>query len=109
LDYVFFKKFIPPFFALKFFQLKFLKRADYIHCASLEEANSVKKLSKDIKTIILPFGVNDNFINRNVDYTLKKKALLNSNFKIFFASSLKLIWKYIFIKLIGFFILRQLN
>jgi len=40
---------------------------------------------------------------------IKKKALLNSNFKIFFASSLKLIWKYIFIKLIGFFILRQLN
>jgi glycosyltransferase involved in cell wall biosynthesis len=72
------QKKLKKFFALKIFQLKFLKKADYIHCSSLEEANSVKKLSKDIKTIILPFGVNDNFINRKVDYKLKKKALFFS-------------------------------
>jgi glycosyltransferase involved in cell wall biosynthesis len=72
------QKKIKKFFALKIFQLKFLKRADLIHCASIEEEKSVKKLSKNIKTIILPFGVNDNFINRKVNYALKKKALFFS-------------------------------
>jgi hypothetical protein len=69
------QKSIKKFIALKFYQINFLKKADYIHCASLNEMNSIKNLNENLKTVVLPFGVNNNFINKKINYKIKKKAL----------------------------------
>lgn len=77
-EYSLSQKRIKKFIALKIFQERFLKKANLIHCASKKEVNSLKIINKNLKTVILPFGVNNNFINMKVNYTLKKKALFFS-------------------------------
>ena len=74
------QKSIKKFIALKFYQINFLKKADYIHCASLNEMNSIKNLNENLKTVVLPFGVNNNFINKKINYKIKKRALFFSRF-----------------------------
>ena len=63
------------------YQKKLLLKADYIHCASLEEQNNLLKLNSNFKTIVLPFGLNEKFFKKNFyisDVKIKKKVLFFS-------------------------------
>jgi glycosyltransferase involved in cell wall biosynthesis len=60
------------------FQKKLLLSADLIHCASIKEKNNINKLNKKIKTKYIPFGIDDNFIKKKLNMTIKKKVLFFS-------------------------------
>ena len=60
------------------FQKKLLLSADLIHCASIKEKNNVNKLNEKIKTTYVPFGIDDNFIKKKLNITIKKKVLFFS-------------------------------
>jgi glycosyltransferase involved in cell wall biosynthesis len=60
------------------YQKKLLLSADLIHCASIREQDNLLKLDNRFKTIVLPFGVNDNFIKKKNNKKFKKRALFFS-------------------------------
>jgi len=60
------------------YQKRILLKADLIHCASDNEKKNILKLNKKFKTVVLPFGIEDNFIKRKNSKELKKKALFFS-------------------------------
>jgi glycosyltransferase involved in cell wall biosynthesis len=60
------------------YQRRLLLTADLIHCASINEQKNLIKLDKRFKTIILPFGIHDNFLKKNINFKLKKKGLFFS-------------------------------
>ena len=60
------------------YQKRILLKADLIHCASDNEKKNILKLNKKFKTVILPFGIKDNFIKKKNSKKLKKKALFFS-------------------------------
>jgi glycosyltransferase involved in cell wall biosynthesis len=60
------------------YQKKILLKADIIHCASTSEQNNILRLDKKFKTVVLPFGVEDNFIKKKGFKKFKKKALFFS-------------------------------
>jgi glycosyltransferase involved in cell wall biosynthesis len=64
--------------AWNLYQKKLLLKANLIHCASSNEKKNILKLDKTFKTIVLPFGVQDNFITKKNIKKLKKKALFFS-------------------------------
>jgi glycosyltransferase involved in cell wall biosynthesis len=61
-----------------FYQKRFLLKADLIHCASINEEENLLKLDSRFKTIVLPFGVQDNFLKKKINFKLRKKALFFS-------------------------------
>jgi glycosyltransferase involved in cell wall biosynthesis len=60
------------------YQKRFLLKADLIHCASINEEKNLLKLDNRFKTIVLPFGVDDNFLKKKINFKLRKKALFFS-------------------------------
>jgi len=60
------------------YQKRILLKADLIHCASDNEKKNILKLNKKFKTVVLPFGIEDNFIKKKNSKKLKKKALFFS-------------------------------
>jgi glycosyltransferase involved in cell wall biosynthesis len=72
------QKKIKKFFAWKLYQERFLLNANLIHCASKNEKKNLLKLNSNFKTVVLPFGVNDNFIKKKIVKKLNKKVLFFS-------------------------------
>jgi glycosyltransferase involved in cell wall biosynthesis len=75
------QKKIKKYLAWKFYQNKFLLKANYIHCASKEEQSNILKLNDNFKTLVLPFGISDKFIKKKLytsDFKVKKKVLFFS-------------------------------
>ena len=72
------QKKIKKMIAWKLYQKKILLRANLVHCASINEEKNLLKLSSNFKTIVLPFGVNDSFIKKEITKKLKKKAIFFS-------------------------------
>ena len=64
--------------AWELYQKRILLRANLIHCASLNEKKNLLKLNNNFKTIVLPFGVNDSFIKKEITKKLNKKAIFFS-------------------------------
>lgn len=64
--------------AWKLYQKNILSRANLIHCASCNEEKNLLRLNSNFKTIVLPFGINANFIKRKIKKKLNKKALFFS-------------------------------
>jgi glycosyltransferase involved in cell wall biosynthesis len=60
------------------YQKRFLLNADLIHCASDDEKKNILKLNKKFKTVVLPFGIENNFIKKKNRKKFKKKALFFS-------------------------------
>ena len=60
------------------YQKRILLKADLIHCASDNEKKNILKLNKKFKTVVLPFGIENNFIKKKNKKKLKKKALFFS-------------------------------
>lgn len=60
------------------YQEKILLKADLIHCASDNEKKNIMRLNKKFKTVVLPFGIEDSFINKKSSKKIKKKALFFS-------------------------------
>ena len=73
------QKRLKKIIAWNLYQKKILSKSDLIHCASLNEEKSLIKLHKSFKTILLPYGIKNNFIKNNIKKnTIKKKALFFS-------------------------------
>jgi glycosyltransferase involved in cell wall biosynthesis len=75
------QKKIKKYLAWKLYQNKFLLKANCIHCASEEEQSNILKLNDNLKTVILPFGINDKFLKKKIytsDHKVKKKVLFFS-------------------------------
>jgi glycosyltransferase involved in cell wall biosynthesis len=72
------QKKIKKMIAWKLYQKKILLRANLVHCASINEEKNLLKLNSNFKTTILPFGVNDSFIKKEITKKLKKKAIFFS-------------------------------
>ena len=73
------QKIIKKKIAWHLYQQKLLLKADLIHCASTNEEKNLLKLNKNFKTIVLPFGIDDNFIKKNnIKKKINKRALFFS-------------------------------
>ncbi len=72
------QKLIKKKFAWITYQKNLLLSADLIHCASIKEKKNINKLNKKFKTIYIPIGIDDNFIQKKIKLTLKKKILFFS-------------------------------
>lgn len=64
--------------AWNLYQKKILLKADLIHCASLNEQNSLKKLNSNFKTTVLPFGIDHSVLKKKISKNIKKKCLFFS-------------------------------
>jgi glycosyltransferase involved in cell wall biosynthesis len=64
------------------YQKKFLLKADLIHCASINEEKNLLKLDNRFKTMVLPFGIDDKFFKKKINFKLRKKALFFSRLLI---------------------------
>lgn len=60
------------------YQRKFLRQAAVVHCASHNEENNLKKLDSKIKTVILPFGINNKDIKKNISKVIKRRCIFLS-------------------------------
>ena len=60
------------------YQRKLLRQASLVHCASHNEENNLKKLDPQIKTVILPFGINKKDIKRNFSRKIKRRCVFLS-------------------------------
>jgi len=72
------QKRLKKYFAWNLYQKQLLLKANLIHCASSNEANSLKKLHNDFKTKVLPFGISKNTIKKNIKTKLNKRCLFFS-------------------------------
>jgi glycosyltransferase involved in cell wall biosynthesis len=63
-----------------FYQKKILQKANLVHCASNKEEINLLKINKNCKTITLPYGISDSFINRKKikKNKIKKRAIFFS-------------------------------
>lgn len=73
------QKQIKKTLAWHLYQKKLLLSADIIHCASESEEKNLLKLNSNFKTRVIPFGIEDEFINKKINYKkINKKVLFFS-------------------------------
>ena len=65
--------------AWNLYQKRILLMSNLIHCASENEKKNLLKLDSNFKTIVLPYGIQNNFIKKNIyKINIKKKMLFFS-------------------------------
>ena len=72
------QKRIKKYFAWKLYQKNLLNKSNLVHCASVNEEKSLKKLNNKVNTVVLPFGIDKKNIVKTVNIKLKKKVLFFS-------------------------------
>ena len=60
------------------YQRNFLRQSTLVHCASYNEEYNLKKLDSKIKTVILPFGINNKDIKKNISKVVKRRCIFLS-------------------------------
>lgn len=71
---------IKKYIAWNLYQKKILLKADLIHCTSIKEAQNLKRLNSNFKTVILPFGIDKKNISTKINKKITKKCLFFSGF-----------------------------
>ena len=72
------QKQIKKLVAWKLYQEKLLLNADVVHCASKNEEMNIKKLNSNLKTQVLPFGLQEKFFLKKIPRKVNKKFLFFS-------------------------------
>ena len=70
------QKIMNKYLAWTLYQKKMLLKSDLIHCSSFKQEQNLKKLNKDFKTTILPFGIDQKSIVKKIKIKNTKKCLL---------------------------------
>ena len=61
------------------YQKKFLRQADLVHCVTQNEEYNIKKLDKNIRTVILPLGINKKDIKKNFLSKINRRCIYFSS------------------------------